>query len=98
MRGYGSTTGRNGNTHSAIDVQTIEAGILSDFISRINMRDNIPMLKANLYVNPINSIASIKRVPPISMYKSCVVSFANIGVDVIKVTMVSHADIIAKVA
>ena len=83
MRGYGSTTGSNGNTHSAIEVQIIEVGTSSDFIARINKSNSIPMLKANLYVNPANIITSSNRVPPISMTSVCVLVSANTGVDVI---------------
>jgi len=96
MRGYGSTIGSNGNTQSAIDVQTIEADTFFDFATRINMSNSIPMLKANLYVNPINNNISSNSVPPISMNSFCVLVSTNIGVDVIKVATVSHTDIIAK--
>lgn len=82
MRGYGSTTGSNGNTHSAIEVQIIEVGTSSDFIARINKNNSIPMLKANLYVNPANISTSSNRVPPISMISVCVLVSANTGVDV----------------
>jgi len=94
MRGYGSTTGSNGNRHNANDVETIEADTSFDFATRINMSNSIPMLKANLYVNPTNSNTSSNSVHPISSF--CVLVSTNIGVDVIKVATVSHTDIIAK--
>lgn len=94
MCGDGSTTGSNGNTHSASDVQAIRAVTSFDFINRINMSNSIPRLRANLYVNPINSKTSNNSVPPIFRYKFSVLIFA--GIDVIKVATVSHTDIIAK--
>lgn len=96
MRGYGSTTGNKGNAHNAIDVQIINTGTFSDFAIRINMRESIPMLRANLYVNPTNSITNNNSVPPISMKSFFLFLFANTGVDVIILAMANHIDIMAK--
>lgn len=96
MRGYGSTTGNKGNTHSAIDVQIMGAGTFFDFAIRINMRDSIPMLRANLYVSPTNSITNKNSVPPISMNSFFLLLFANTGVNVIILAVANHTDITAK--
>lgn len=96
MRGYGSTTGNRGKTHSAIDVQIMGAGIFFDFAIRINMRDNIPMLRANLYVSPTNSITNNNNVPPISMNNFFLLLFTNTGVNVTILAMANHVDIMPK--
>lgn len=59
------------------------------------MSNNIPMMKANLYVNPINSITSNNSVPPMFIYSFVVSLSTNTGADLIKVVIASHADIIA---
>lgn len=54
------------------------------------------MLRANLYVNPTNSITNNNSVPPISMKSFFLFLFANTGVDVIILAMANHIDIMAK--
>jgi ubiquitin C-terminal hydrolase len=79
-----------------MDVQNIGACILFNCVLCINIVDNIPMLRANLYDNPINSVTNKNSVPPISMKSFRLLSISNAGTNMIIVMTASQKDIIAK--
>jgi len=79
-----------------MDVQNIGACIFFNCVLCINIVDNIPMLRANLYDNPINSVTNKNSVPPISMKSFRLLSISNIGTDMIIVMTANQEEIIAK--
>lgn len=58
------------------------------------MVDNIPMLRANLCDNPMNSVTNRNSVPPISMSFRMLPS-SSTGLDVITIATANHTEIVA---